>query len=89
MKPSVYGETSVVSYLTSRPSRDLVVAARQEVTRQWWEIAADRFELVISPMVQDEMSRGDAEAVRSRLTAMDGVKVLPISDKVLGRVGDL
>lgn len=89
MKPSVYVETSVVSYLTSRPSRDLVVAARQEVTRQWWEIAADRFELVISPMVQDEMSQGDAEAVRLRQTAVDGVKVLPISDKVLDRVGHL
>jgi hypothetical protein len=37
MRPKVYVETSVISYLTSRPSRDIVVAANQEVTRDWWE----------------------------------------------------
>jgi hypothetical protein len=36
-KPRIYVETSVISYLTARPSRDLLVAARQEWTRQWWE----------------------------------------------------
>ena len=38
MKSRIYIETSVVSYLTSRPSRDLIVAAHQEITREWWEI---------------------------------------------------
>ena len=45
MKEKVYIETSVVSYLCSRPSRDLVVAANQEVTREWWEKERTRYDL--------------------------------------------
>jgi predicted nucleic acid-binding protein len=89
MKATVYVETSVISYLTSRPSRDLVVAAHQEVTRQWWAGAGDRFELLMSPMVQEEVTRGDSAAVRMRLAATDGLRVLPVSDEVVGRVQDL
>lgn len=48
MKPTVYIETSVISYLTSRPSRDLIAAARQALTQCWWEHAAPLFELVTS-----------------------------------------
>ena len=48
MKPRVYVETSVVSYLTAQPSRDIVIAGRQQVTREWWAMAAARFELVIA-----------------------------------------
>ena len=47
MKPRVYVETSVVSYLTARPARDVVVAGRQQSTRDWWATAPRRFELVI------------------------------------------
>lgn len=36
MKPKVYVETTVVSYLTGRATRDLVIAARQEETRALW-----------------------------------------------------
>lgn len=39
MKPLVYVETSIVSYLTARPSRELVTAARQTWTREWWDVA--------------------------------------------------
>jgi len=48
MKPRVYVETSVVSYLTARPARDIVIAGRQQSTRDWWAGAKERFELVIS-----------------------------------------
>jgi len=89
MKVPVYVETSVISYLTARPSRDLVLAAHQEVTRQWWERAADRFDLLVSPMVRDELAQGDAEAARSRLDAVRDLRVLPMSDDVLRRVHDL
>ncbi len=44
-KPGVYVETSVVSYLTARPSRDLIVAAQQAMTREWWRNASARFVL--------------------------------------------
>ena len=59
MKPAAYIETSVVSYLAARPSRDLVLAAYQEVTRAWWETAAERFDLVASALVAEEASAGD------------------------------
>jgi len=54
MKPTVYVETSIIIYLTGRPSRDLVVAGHQDVTRQWWETADDRFDLLISPIQLEE-----------------------------------
>lgn len=89
MKSTVYVETSVISYLTSRPSRDLVVAARQEVTRQWWNTARDRFDLLISPMVYDEMMQGDPQSVQLRLAATEGLRMLPVSEDVLRRLGHL
>lgn len=69
MKPCVYVETSVVSYLTARPARDIVIAARQYSTREWWTAAAERFELVISDLVLQEAAGGDPAAARARLDA--------------------
>jgi hypothetical protein len=51
MKPKVYVETSVISYLTARPSRDVVVAGHQQTTREWWRTCRDRFKLVASQLV--------------------------------------
>ena len=70
-KPTVYIETSVVSYLTGWPSRDLVVAAQQHITREWWREAADHFELVASQLVVNEASAGDPGAARARLAALE------------------
>jgi predicted nucleic acid-binding protein len=88
MKSTVYIETSVISYLTSRPSRDLIVAAHQQVTRQWWTDAAGRFDLLISPMVLDEVSQGDPEAIKSRIALVDNLRIVPIISAVLDRVND-
>ena len=57
MNPAAYIETSVVSYLTARPSRDVVVAAYQEVTREWWRDAAVRFRLVVGARSGGSRSR--------------------------------
>ncbi len=76
MKPTVYIETSIVSYLTARPSRDVVVAAYQELTREWWRKAAERFHLVASELVVAEARAGDAEAARSRLAALEAATLL-------------
>lgn len=76
MKPRVYVETSVVSYLTARPSRDVVIAARQVTTREWWEAAPRRFELVISELVREEASAGDADAAHARLAAIASLPLL-------------
>ena len=64
MLPTVYIETSVVSYLTALPSRDVVVAAYQQVTREWWRTARTRFELVASELVIREAAAGDADAAQ-------------------------
>ena len=80
--PTVYLETTIVSYLTARPSRDLVVAAQQEVTRTWWAGALPRFRPFISPVVLEEASAGDPEAARRRLEAISSFAVLPIEPGV-------
>ena len=76
MKPTVYIETSVVSYLTARPSRDVVVAAYQEITREWWSGAAERFNLLVSELVVVEAGAGDVEAARARLDVLEDVALL-------------
>ena len=78
---SVYIETSIISYLVARPSRDVVVLAHQELTRQWWNEQRDRFELFVSRLVLDEAARGDPETAARRLEAIRGVPVLPITQE--------
>ncbi|MBU2601067.1 MAG: type II toxin-antitoxin system VapC family toxin [Actinobacteria bacterium] len=80
MKPLVYIETSVVSYLASRPSRDLVTAAHQELTRQWWDERSQHFELVISELVEQEATRGDAAASRERMATIEHLAILSMDD---------
>jgi len=65
MSPTAYVETSVVSYLTARSSRDVVVAAYQEVAREWWRSTPNRFVLYVSALVMSEARTGDPEAARS------------------------
>jgi len=79
MKPTVYVETTVISYLTSRPSRDVVVAGHQQVTREWWESTSDKFELLISELVVREVSQGDASAIRERLAVAEALIVLEVT----------
>ena len=79
MNPAAYIETSVVSYLTARPSRDVVVAAYQEVTREWWRDAAVRFRLVASELVLAEAGAGDPGAARDRLKVLEGIALLDAS----------
>jgi len=68
MKSSLYLETTIPGYLTSRPSRDLIVAGHQQVTREWWETRRDTFQLYISQLVIDEVSAGDPAAAGERRT---------------------
>ena len=86
-RPRVYVETSIVSYLTARPARDIVIAGRQQATRDWWETAAARFELVISQVVQEEAAVGDSDAARARLAALAPLTALaaPMEARELAR----
>lgn len=76
--PRVYVETSVISYLCSRPSRDLLVAARQEATREWWEARDSMFQPLISNLVLREAAAGDPSAAARRLEMCRGIARLPI-----------
>jgi len=75
-KPTVYIETTIISFLTSRPSRDLSIWWYQHTTREWWDFCRDDFQLYISTPVYDEISRGDISARASRLEAVRGLELL-------------
>jgi hypothetical protein len=79
MKPLVYVETSVVSYLTARTSSNLVTAARQAWTSQWWEVAPQHWTIKVSELVLDEASKGDATAAKRRLDVIAGIEVLRVT----------
>jgi hypothetical protein len=83
MKPKVYIETSVVSYLANRPSRDVVIAAHQALTEEWWEDRTDAFERVVSALVVREVSAGEGESARKRLAAIAQLPVLAVSEAAL------
>jgi hypothetical protein len=83
MKPVVYIESSVISYLASRPSRDIVIAGRQAITLDWWENEKERFELRISVLVEEEIGRGDASASELRLTMVSEIPSLSVSDDAI------
>ena len=67
MPASVYIESSIISYLTSRPSRDVIKAARHVITSDWWLNSKSQFEVYISALVEDEISGGDPMAAAKRL----------------------
>ena len=78
IKPRVYLETTVISYLVGRPSSDPTLASWQEASRQLWEDYADNFVFVISPIVFAEVSQGNPEAVQRRLEVLSHLTVLEI-----------
>ena len=83
---TVYLETTIPSYLAAHPSRDLVIAAHQQITHEWWRDARDRFDLYISEAVLDEISVGDPEAATRRLEIVGGLSILGFSDDVFALV---
>jgi predicted nucleic acid-binding protein len=82
MKESIYLETTVVSYYTSKPSRDIVILAHQEITREWWPRAIKRFDIYISDIVIQEVSSGDPKAVKRRLDEISNFAYLESNDRV-------
>lgn len=82
MKPRLYLETTIPSYLTSRPSRDLIIAGHQQITRDWWDKRRHDFQLYISQLVIDEASAGDPVAARERLKIVQPLSLLDITPGV-------
>ena len=79
MNKSVYIESSVISYLTARPSRDLVIAGHQAVTAEWWNERRLRYDVYVSPLVVEEISAGDASAAEDRLRVIADIPSVTIA----------
>ena len=85
MKPRIYIETSVVSYLTARPSQNIITAAQQIITRQWWTTAA-AYDLCTSQLTLDEANNGDAEAASQRLSVLGTLPILTLDEDANARM---
>ena len=77
----IYIETSVISFLTARPSKDVVLAGHQESTHIFWK-SKDAYELFISDMVIQECEKGDSDCAQSRIQAIEGLPVLNVDKQV-------
>jgi hypothetical protein len=82
-KQKVYVETTIVSYLTALPSRDLVLTAHQHLTAEWWQ-RRHRFDLFVSEAVLQEAAGGDPSAAARRMAALQGISVLELTAPVAG-----
>jgi hypothetical protein len=82
MPERVYIETTIPSYLASRPGRDLLQAARQRITHEWWAARRFQYDLCVSRIVLDEVSVGDSDAAQRRLSFLDHVPLLDLTTEV-------
>jgi hypothetical protein len=80
--PSVYIETTIPSYLTAWPAKNLIAAAHQALTREWWELRRHEFDLFTSQLVIEEGSTGDPSAAQVRLDVLQGIPRLVSSETV-------
>ena len=83
MAETIYVETSILGYLTARPSRNLVLVANVEVTREWWDTRRSVFELYTSQAVLKEVAKGDAEMASRRLEILRDFPLLDLNQSVL------
>jgi predicted nucleic acid-binding protein len=88
-KSSIYLETTILSYLAARPSRDIIIQAHQQITWDWWESQKDNYDLYISEMVIQEIMDGDSEAVKKRQLFAENIPVLKISAGIRDLASDL
>lgn len=80
MQKTVYVETTVISFLTARKSRDAVLAGQQEATKRWWKQRREEFDLYISSLVLNEAGKGDSTAAKKRMEALSGISVVVPTD---------
>ncbi len=82
MKPTLYLETTIPSYLAARTSKDIVTAGNQILTHEFYESERHKYELYVSNYVLQECSRGDASAAQRRLSWLAGIELLKITPEV-------
>ncbi len=78
----VYIETTIPSYLAAWPSRDIIQAARQQLTHDWWDNRRSEYVLCLSQMVLEEVAAGDAAAANRRIAIIDGIPLLDLTPAV-------
>ena len=78
----IYLESTIPSYVVARPARDLLQAARQQLTRDWWGLQREQYELFTSQVVLDEIAGGEVAMAKQRLALMDGIAVARATDEV-------
>jgi predicted nucleic acid-binding protein len=83
MKPKIYVETSVLSYLAARPSRDAITAGRQVITRRWWESERGKYRLMVSEAVEAECERGDPKLAGGRRKLLEEVSLFAVDERIL------
>jgi predicted nucleic acid-binding protein len=83
IRGTVYIETSIVSYLTARPSRDLLVAAHQQLTVAWWDQQRSHYELFTSQVVLAEARAGDPDAAQRRVAVLEHLPLLDVTDAAI------
>jgi hypothetical protein len=88
-KPLLYIETSIVSYLAARPSRDPVTLRNQQLTHQWWDTRRERYALFASDAVFEEAERGNSAMALRRLALLDGLKRLRSTGDVINLAEEL
>ncbi len=81
MKSKLYIETSIISYLTARPSRDTFVLANQMLAKEWWNEYRNRFQTFVSELVINEIARGDEGMARLRLHAVRDIPLIDMTDE--------
>ena len=81
-KPTLYLESTIPSYLAGRPSSDLIVAAQQKITHDWWQEARTKFSISISEAVLEEIEAGDPDAANRRQTFVANLPILELKDDV-------
>ncbi|HBE20517.1 MAG TPA: DNA-binding protein [Cyanobacteria bacterium UBA11149] len=82
MSETVYIETSILGYLTARATKNPILAANIEVTREWWQSRRSAFTLYISQIVLDEVARGDIEIATQRLEILNGLPLVELNQAV-------
>ena len=80
MKPKAYLETTIPSYLAAWPSRDLIIAAHQQITQEWWQNRRTHFDLFASQIVLQEAGEGDPDAAARRLAFLEYIPLLDQSE---------
>ena len=78
----IYIESTIPSYVVARPARDLLQAARQQLTRDWWDLQREKHELFTSQVVLDEIAFGEKAMAQLRLELLQGVPLLQVTDTV-------